>query len=126
MITGKFIIRNLSDGSGRDIYSNFWQEFIIISAYSHNCSHGNSMYPPGQFAPDCKIIKHIIPGQSPELGLSGDWFRFDGNGDGPARYNIIHFKQVSPSKYRWIRVGEYLEGTLNLNMSGKSCCYMVE
>ncbi|GLV38073.1 mangetout [Carabus blaptoides fortunei] len=52
-----------------------------------------------------------------EGGLSGDWFRFDGNGDGPARYNIIHFKQVSPGKYRWIRVGEYLEGTLNLNMS---------
>lgn len=52
-------------------------------------------------------------------GLSGDWFRFDANGDGPARYNIIHFKQVSPGKYRWVRVGEYMEGTLNLNMSGK-------
>lgn len=52
-------------------------------------------------------------------GLSGADFKFDGNGDGPARYNIIHFKQVSPGKYRWIRVGEYLEGELKLNMSGK-------
>lgn len=41
------------------------------------------------------------------------------NGDGPARYNIIHFKQVSAGKYRWIRVGEYVEGELRLNMSGK-------
>lgn len=52
-------------------------------------------------------------------GLSGDRFHFDINGDGPARYNIIHFKQVSAGKYRWIRVGEYLEGELRLNMSGK-------
>ncbi|KAK9873211.1 hypothetical protein WA026_021443 [Henosepilachna vigintioctopunctata] len=50
-------------------------------------------------------------------GLSGDRFHFDINGDGPARYNIIHFKQTSPSKYVWIRVGEYLEGELHLNMS---------
>ncbi|KAL6435479.1 hypothetical protein ACFW04_005448 [Cataglyphis niger] len=52
-------------------------------------------------------------------GLSGDKFRFDKNGDGPARYNIIHFKQVEPGKYKWIRVGKYLEGELRLNMSGK-------
>ncbi|XP_050447039.1 uncharacterized protein LOC126849343 isoform X1 [Cataglyphis hispanica] len=50
-------------------------------------------------------------------GLSGDKFRFDKNGDGPARYNIIHFKQVEPGKYKWIRVGKYLEGELRLNMS---------
>ncbi|XP_045475410.1 metabotropic glutamate receptor 2-like isoform X2 [Harmonia axyridis] len=50
-------------------------------------------------------------------GLSGDFFHFDNNGDGPARYNIIHFKQVSPGKFTWIRVGEYLEGELHLNMS---------
>lgn len=53
-------------------------------------------------------------------GLSGDRFHFDSNGDGPARYNIIHFKQVSNGKYRWIRVGEYNEGVLKLNMSGKN------
>ncbi|XP_072753818.1 uncharacterized protein [Anoplolepis gracilipes] len=50
-------------------------------------------------------------------GLSGDKFRFDKNGDGPARYNIIHFKQIERGKYKWIRVGKYLEGVLRLNMS---------
>ncbi|XP_025988330.1 metabotropic glutamate receptor 2 isoform X2 [Solenopsis invicta] len=50
-------------------------------------------------------------------GLSGDKFKFDENGDGPARYNIIHFKQTEPGKYKWIRVGKYLEGELRLNMS---------
>lgn len=49
-------------------------------------------------------------------GLSGDEFHFDVNGDGPARYNIIHFKQVEPGKYRWIKVGEYKNSSLNLNM----------
>lgn len=53
-------------------------------------------------------------------GLSGDEFHFDPNGDGPARYNIIHFKQVAPSDYRWVRVGQYLEGELQLNISGES------
>ncbi|XP_020294565.1 metabotropic glutamate receptor 2-like [Pseudomyrmex gracilis] len=50
-------------------------------------------------------------------GLSGDKFRFDKNGDGPARYNIIHFKQTTEGKYEWIRVGKYLEGELRLNTS---------
>ncbi|XP_065155230.1 metabotropic glutamate receptor 2-like [Atheta coriaria] len=49
-------------------------------------------------------------------GLSGDRFHFDQNGDGPARYNIIHFKQTTPGKYKWVRVGEYHEGELRLNM----------
>ena len=53
-------------------------------------------------------------------GLSGDKFRFDPNGDGPARYNIIHFKQISLGKFQWIKVGEYMEGELRLNMSGKT------
>lgn len=51
-------------------------------------------------------------------GLSGDRFHFDSNGDGPARYNIIHFKQVSTGNYKWVKVGEYYEGELRLNMSG--------
>lgn len=54
-----------------------------------------------------------------ETGLSGDRFHFNSNGDGPARYNIIHFKQVQPGKYRWIKVGEYYEGELRLNMDGE-------
>lgn len=55
-----------------------------------------------------------------QIGLSGDRFHFNSNGDGPARYNIIHFKQVEPGKYRWIKVGEYDEGELRLNMDGKN------
>lgn len=51
-------------------------------------------------------------------GLSGDRFHFDNNGDGPARYNIIHFKQTSLGNYRWVKVGEYDDGELRLNMSG--------
>lgn len=51
-------------------------------------------------------------------GLSGDRFLFDVNGDGPARYNIIHFKQHQPGKYRWEKVGEYIDGELRLNMTG--------
>ncbi|XP_061399003.1 metabotropic glutamate receptor 4-like, partial [Musca vetustissima] len=50
-------------------------------------------------------------------GLSGDHFRFDNNGDGPARYNIIHFKQIKEGQYNWVKVGEYYEGELRLNMS---------
>lgn len=53
-------------------------------------------------------------------GLSGDNFCFDPNGDGPARYNIIHFKQISSGSFKWIKVGEYMEGELHLNMSGKT------
>lgn len=53
-------------------------------------------------------------------GLSGDMFQFDPNGDGPARYNIIHFKQTSPGKFQWIKVGEYMGDSLHLNMSGKT------
>ncbi|XP_066967578.1 metabotropic glutamate receptor 2-like [Macrobrachium rosenbergii] len=49
-------------------------------------------------------------------GLSGDNFTFDQNGDGPARYNIIHFKQLSPGQYAWITVGQYIEGELKLEM----------
>lgn len=53
------------------------------------------------------------------IGLSGDEFHFDPNGDGPARYNIIHFKETAPGEYKWVRVGEYLEGELHINKSRK-------
>ncbi|XP_037868564.1 metabotropic glutamate receptor 2 [Bombyx mori] len=49
-------------------------------------------------------------------GLSGDEFHFDSNGDGPARYNILHFKQLSPGVYRWLKVGRYLDGELELDI----------
>ncbi|XP_022235092.1 metabotropic glutamate receptor 4-like [Limulus polyphemus] len=50
-------------------------------------------------------------------GLSRDEFQFSSNGDGPARYNIIHFKQMEPGSYQWVRVGEYRNGQLTLNLS---------
>ncbi|XP_077509447.1 mangetout isoform X2 [Amblyomma americanum] len=50
-------------------------------------------------------------------GLSGDEFRFSAQGDGPARYNILHFKQVEPGKYRWMPVGKYHDGTLHLDLA---------
>lgn len=59
-------------------------------------------------------------------GLSGDQFHFDSNGDGPARYNILHFKQVSPGVYRWLTVGRYLDGELELNMNGTECWCLYE
>ncbi|XP_053610017.1 metabotropic glutamate receptor 2-like [Plodia interpunctella] len=49
-------------------------------------------------------------------GLSGDKFHFDSNGDGPVRYNILHFKQAPRGVYRWVRVGRYVDGELELNM----------
>ncbi|CAH0715878.1 unnamed protein product, partial [Brenthis ino] len=49
-------------------------------------------------------------------GLSGDEFFFDSNGDGPARYNILHFKQVSKGVYHWVNVGQYIDGELQLNL----------
>ncbi|CAH4028623.1 unnamed protein product [Pieris brassicae] len=51
-------------------------------------------------------------------GLSGDEFHFDANGDGPARYNILHFKQVNRGVYDWVKVGQYLDGELQLNIDG--------
>ncbi|XP_060527714.1 metabotropic glutamate receptor 2-like isoform X2 [Cylas formicarius] len=73
------------------------------------------------------LCDEMKPTKGPELlkylrkvhfeGLSGDSFHFDSNGDAPARYNIIHFKQVAAGKYQWVRVGEYVEGKIRLNMS---------
>jgi len=54
-------------------------------------------------------------------GLSKDTFHFDAFSDGPARYNIIHFRWVAEKdKYAWIPVGEYNEGNLTLDMSSES------
>ncbi|XP_037565485.2 LOW QUALITY PROTEIN: metabotropic glutamate receptor 4-like [Dermacentor silvarum] len=50
-------------------------------------------------------------------GLSDDHFRFSDSGDGPARYNILHFKQVERGKYRWVPVGKYVDGRLDLQLA---------
>ena len=51
-------------------------------------------------------------------GLSGDPFQFKQGGDGPARYNIIHYKQVSRGVFKWVNVGSFHDGNITLNMSG--------
>ncbi|XP_066145310.1 metabotropic glutamate receptor 2 isoform X2 [Euwallacea fornicatus] len=98
----------------------FVSDAVMAFAYAIRDLHAHVCRKPGL----CEAMK---PTKGSELlkylhnvsftGLSGDKFHFDENGDGPARYNIIHYKQVSLGKYQWVRVGEYLEGILNLNDS---------
>lgn len=52
-------------------------------------------------------------------GLSGDEFKFNEHGDGPARYNIIHYKQTSPGQYSWVNVGFFHEDTMVLRKEGE-------
>lgn len=49
--------------------------------------------------------------------MNGHEFHFAENGDGPARYRIIHFKQIDDNVFNWIQVGEYVDGNLNLDLS---------
>ncbi|XP_014359106.2 metabotropic glutamate receptor 6 [Papilio machaon] len=49
-------------------------------------------------------------------GLSGDEFHFDVNGDGPARYDILHYRWTARGGYRWLKVGQYLDGDLHLDL----------
>ena len=52
-------------------------------------------------------------------GLSGDEFKFNERGDGPARYNIIHYKQVFPGEYEWVNVGFFHDDEIEMNMDGE-------
>lgn len=45
-------------------------------------------------------------------GLSGENFSFLLNGDGPARYRILNFRQKSTNQYEWSTVGFFKEGKL--------------
>ncbi|XP_055350957.1 metabotropic glutamate receptor 2-like [Paramacrobiotus metropolitanus] len=52
------------------------------------------------------------------VGLTKDEFEFDQQGDGPARYNIVHFKRLSnldPPQWGWVNVGEYDKRGLRLD-----------
>ena len=55
----------------------------------------------------------------PVAGLSGDKFKFNERGDGPARYNIIHYKQVRPGQYEWVNVGFFHDDEIEMNMEGE-------
>ena len=46
-------------------------------------------------------------------GLSGDEFEFDGSGDGPARYNVIHYRRVAGA-FQWTTVGNFTGKVLRL------------
>ena len=52
-----------------------------------------------------------------QTAIDGHQFYFAQNGDGPARYRIIHFKRVNENAFDWVQVGEYVDGTLNLDLS---------
>ena len=45
-------------------------------------------------------------------GLSGQHFSFLPNGDGPARYRILNFRQTTPGQYSWDTVGYFDNGHL--------------
>lgn len=68
----------------------------------------------------CKLRSKVFPCKRfiRFTDFSGDEFQFDRNGDGPARYNIIHYKQTSPNVFKWVKVGKYENGELNLNLKG--------
>ena len=51
------------------------------------------------------------------LGIGGHEFYFAENGDGPARYRIIHYKQIRENVFDWIQVGEYVDGNLEIDLS---------
>ncbi|XP_054286642.1 metabotropic glutamate receptor 2-like [Macrosteles quadrilineatus] len=98
----------------------FVSDAVMSLAVALGDMHADLCRSPG-------LCGDMSPTKGPELlkylrtvnfvGLSGDKFHFDVNGDGPARYNIIHFKQTQPGVYRWVLVGEYVEGELTLNMT---------
>lgn len=62
-----------------------------------------------------KLLKYLR--QVRFTGLSGDKFKFNDRGDGPARYNIIHYKQVSPGHFEWVNVGFFHDDEFQLNMT---------
>ena len=53
------------------------------------------------------------------IGLTGDKFKFNKHGDGPARYNIIHYKQVSEGIYKWVTVGNFYDEEMELDTNGE-------
>ena len=65
----------------------------------------NSLHPLNQISSDIS-------------GLSNDEFTFDAAGDGPARYNIIHYRRVSLNAWEWVKVGTFKNEKLDINMSG--------
>ena len=68
---------------------------------------------------DGKQILIVLNNSTLNAGLSGDPFKFKEAGDGPDRYNIIHYKQTSRGNFQWVNVGSFDNGKVELDMSGK-------
>ncbi|XP_060068565.1 metabotropic glutamate receptor 6-like [Ylistrum balloti] len=58
-----------------------------------------------------EILKRFLLNVS-FTGLSGQEFSFLANGDGPARYRILNFRQKSNGEYSWDTVGFFKNGSL--------------
>ena len=48
-------------------------------------------------------------------GLSGHRFRFLPNGDPPAKYRILNFRQPTAGNYEWVTVGTYDQKKLSVS-----------
>ena len=48
-------------------------------------------------------------------GLSGTKFNFLPNGDPPARYRILNFRQPTPGHYEWVDVGNFYNKELEVS-----------
>ena len=86
-------------------------DFSLVSLEK---KHHNTTFPVKISVQKITITKKITI-----TGLTGDEFKFNQHGDGPARYNIIHYKQLSKGIYQWITVGNFYDEEMELNMDGK-------
>ncbi|KAF8790267.1 Metabotropic glutamate receptor like protein [Argiope bruennichi] len=99
----------------------FVSDAVLTFAYAIRAMHrdlcgGTSGLCPEMDPPDGQVLLSYMKSVSFK-GLNGEEFEFSENGDGPARYNIIHFKQVTPGNFKWICVGKYENGKLQMNFS---------
>ncbi|UYV77705.1 GPRMGL5 [Cordylochernes scorpioides] len=61
------------------------------------------------------MIQYSIRALKKRSGLTGDKFSFNEQGDGPVRYDVIHFRKIEETEsYEWVRVGHYVAGKLTL------------
>ena len=58
------------------------------------------------------------------LGLSGTKFNFLRNGDPPARYRILNFRQPTPGHYEWVTVGNFYNKELTVSKVLSSINYL--
>ncbi|CAG2111031.1 unnamed protein product, partial [Medioppia subpectinata] len=100
----------------------FVSDAVLAFAYGlrdmHNklCPNGYRGVCPAMKDSDGSVLLNYLRDVSFQ-GLDNHEFHFATDGDGPARYRIIHYKQLSEGQFDWIKVGEYKDGNLELNLS---------